>query len=91
MTAGEAGRKGRTDLEQLEYAASQKRIFLTHNIADFRTIHADFCQKGFQHAGIILSKQLPIGTITKALLMFLSNPSNQQVGNRLVWLSDWTK
>jgi len=91
MTAREAGRKGLTDLEQVEYATSQERIFLTHNIADFCTIHADFCRKGLQHGGIILSKQLPVGTITKALLIFLSNPGNQTVTNKLVWLSDWIK
>jgi predicted nuclease of predicted toxin-antitoxin system len=90
-TAKEAGRKGLADVEQLQHATSQKRVFLTHNVADFCAIHADFCRTGLQHGGIILCKQLSIGTITKALLRFLSSPSSQSVTNKVVWLTDWIK
>ena len=71
ITVKESDRKGLTDVEQLEYATSKKRALLTHSISDFCAIHVDFCRKGLQHSGIILSKQLPIGVVTKALLKLL--------------------
>ena len=89
LTAKDAGRKGSTDIEQLKYASSQKRIILTHNIADFCKIHSGFIKEGLEHSGIILSKQLPIGLIVKALLRLLSNISYEKSKNNVIWLSGW--
>lgn len=61
ITVKEAGKKGLKDIEQLKYASSENRVIFIHNIADFYKIHSDFIKKGFDHSGIILSKQLPTG------------------------------
>jgi hypothetical protein len=48
-------------------------------------------REGTEHAGVILSKQLPIGTIVKALLKLLSDIKYEKVKNNIIWLSDWVK
>ncbi len=35
LTTREADKRGLTDIAQLEYASSEERILITHNIADF--------------------------------------------------------
>ena len=86
-TVKEAGRKGLTDIDQLKYASSENRVIFTFNVADFCKIHSEFITKGFNHSGIILSKQLPIGIIFKALLRLLPNVTPEKVKNNLLWLS----
>ena len=89
VTAREAERKGAADVEQLDYAHSEGRIFLTHNIADFVKIHLDYVREGREHSGIILARQLPIGLIVTAMLRLLSSSKAKNVQNKVVWLSEW--
>ena len=91
VTVRDAVRKGLSDLEQLQYAASEKRAIFTFNVADFQKIHNEFLKGGIDHWGIILSKQLPIGKIVRALLKLLSSVTTEKVKNNIVWLSDWIK
>ena len=89
VTVKDTGRKGLKDIEQIQHASSEKRVVFTHNIADFYKIHSDFIKKGVGHSGIILSKQIPIGVIVKALLKLMSNLNDEKVRNNIIWLSDW--
>jgi hypothetical protein len=89
LTTREADQKGLKDVDQLEYALSEGRVLITHNIADFSKIHAEFLIKGRKHNGIIFSKQLPIGQIVKGLLKLLANLTPGKVRNQAFWLSDW--
>jgi len=91
ITVKEASKKGSTDLEQIQYATSEERILFTHNIADFCKIHSGFISKGNEHSGIIVSRQLPVGTIVKALLRLLASVNHGKVRNNIIWLSDWIK
>lgn len=88
LTVKEAGRKGHSDPEQLQFAVSGGRTLFTHNIADFCRLHAAYMQRGEAHAGIIVSKQLPVGTIVNALLRLLSTSTRETLTNRVIWLSD---
>ena len=90
-TAREAGRKGLSDRGQIGYAVSERRVFFSHNVADFVKIHKEFVKAGDRHLGMILSKQLPIGEIVKALLRLLSHLREEDVTNRIVSLSDWIR
>ena len=90
MTTRQAGRKGLTDAEQLDYAHSEARVFLTHNVADFARIHEEYVSKRRKHSGIILARQRPIGLIVTALLKFLSSSEAKNLQNQVVWLSKWT-
>src|SRR3989304_643708 len=89
VTVRDAGRKGLSDIEQLKYASSENRVIFTFNVADFYEMHTKLAKGGFNHAGIILSKQLPIGIIVKALLKLLSDLKHETVRNSVVWLSRW--
>ena len=89
LTVREAKRKGLSDLDQLKFASAEERTLFTHNIADFLRLHKEFTTKGHEHNGIIVSRQLTIGTIVKALLKLLSILTPIQAKNHVLWLSDW--
>ena len=91
LTVRDVSQKGLSDLDQLKYASSQNRVIFTFNVADFHKTHSEFIKEGLDHAGIILSRQLPIGTIVKALLKLLSDIKPERLRNNIVWLSDWIK
>lgn len=90
-TTKEAGNKGLSDMEQLKYATVEDRVIISFNIADFYKLHSEFIKKGLNHSGIILSKQLPIGMIVKALLRLVSGISYNKARNKIIWLSDWIR
>lgn len=52
--ASEIGKLGKTDGQQLAYAISQGKTFITHNKRDFLRIHQAYLSKGKKHSGIIL-------------------------------------
>lgn len=89
ITVKEASNKGLTDLDQIQYATSEERVLFTHNIADFCKIHSGYINKGYEHNGLIVSRQLPIGVIVKALLRLLSSVNYGKIRNNIIWLSDW--
>ncbi|MBI4649881.1 DUF5615 family PIN-like protein [Candidatus Desantisbacteria bacterium] len=91
ITVKEATLKGLSDIDQLKYATSENMTIFTFNIADFYKIHIEFIKNKINHNGIILSKQLPIGTIVKALSRLLSNADRNNLQNNIIWLSDWIK
>ncbi len=91
LTVREAGRKGQSDIQQLRFSATEGRAIITFNIADFCKIHVEFLRKNIQHSGIILSRQLPVGVIVKALLKLLSERTPKDISNNVVWLSDWIR
>ncbi|MBI5042775.1 MAG: DUF5615 family PIN-like protein [Nitrospirae bacterium] len=88
-TTKESGNKGLSDTEQLKYATAGNRAIVTFNIADFNKLHSEFINNGIEHSGIILSKQLPMGIIIKALLKLISDVKIKNLRNNIIWLSDW--
>jgi hypothetical protein len=52
--AHEVGQAGRSDLEQLRYAAGEGRCLITRNVADFLELIRFFINRQESHAGIIL-------------------------------------
>ena len=90
LTVREALKKGLSDIDQLKLASLEERILFTHNIADFSMLHKEFTKNGWQHKGIIVSKQWPIGVIVNALLKLLSTLTSEMATNQILWLSDWT-
>ncbi len=91
LTVKEAAKRSLSDIDQINHASLENRTIFTFNVADFYKIHSAVISKGAEHSGIILSKQLPIGTIVKALSRLLSNLRHKEIKNNVVWLSDWIK
>ena len=48
---------GKTDIEQLKFAASLSRCIVTHNRVDFERLHLQFMEEGREHCGIIVVPQ----------------------------------
>ena len=89
LTTREADNKGLTDRQQLDFASSVGRVFLSHNVADFARLHLKCVKKGIDHYGIIVSHQVPIGMLVKGLSLLLSQASTVVFRNRVLWLTDW--
>jgi hypothetical protein len=49
----DAGNNGRTDEEQLDYAASQGRCLVTGNCSDFARLTREFSLAGRPHGGVL--------------------------------------
>lgn len=89
LTALIADRIGATDADQLAYATEQGRVILTFNRGDFVKLHTDYLASGRQHAGIIVSDQLPVGVLLRRLLSLMDARTAEGMQNRLVFLSNW--
>lgn len=89
LTASEAGSMGISDAEQLAYATAHNRTIFTFNRGDFAKLHTDYHQSTQIHAGIIVSDQLEIGTVTRRLLRLLNERTADDMQNWLEFLSNW--
>ena len=86
VSAHEANKYGLTDLQQLEFAVSERRAFFTFNVGDFSRLHKEFMASGKSHFGIILSKQLPFGETVKNLTQFLFRHPEKDIINGVFWI-----
>ena len=78
------GRAGLTDEEQLRYAAEQKRVIFTYNIADFVQLARTWQLAGHSHAGILVSEQFSrrqLGELLRRLLNFLDRVTPEEMEN----------
>ena|SRR5699024_7123031 len=89
MTTQGAGNIGNTDYEQLMFATGENRVIITHNTRDFMILHKNFLMKNNTHSGMVVSDQLPVGTLLKRVmkLWFTLNANDMQ--NRIEFLSSW--
>lgn len=84
----EVDRAGKTDADQLAYAASQRRAVLTHNIRDFRQLNKQYHEENREHFGILLSDQIPLRHLLRRTLRFLSLRTAEEVRNNIFWLNE---
>ena len=60
-TARDSGQLGRSDEDQLTFAADAGRLLLTHNRADFERLQRSWLEAGRSHSGIIIARRrLPV-------------------------------
>ena len=83
---GEEGRLGRPDKDQIEFAAGEGRCLVTFNVGDFVQLHNGCVQSGREHAGIIVSKQLPVGEALRRLLALLQRETAASMKGELRFL-----
>jgi len=77
------------DYKQIDFATSQGRAILTHNIRDFHRIAKEYVKINKSHAGIILSSQLPFKELLKRTLRLLHKYNAEDILNQVVWLEDF--
>jgi predicted nuclease of predicted toxin-antitoxin system len=71
----ETKRLGLSDESQLNFATEESRCLVTFNVGDFVRLHNCWMAAGREHAGIIVSEQLPVGEMLRRLLALLQKES----------------
>lgn len=89
LTTQEAGNVQQRDEDQLAFATQARRVFFTHNRADFARLHKKLMQEGRSHAGIILSDQLPLSMLLRRLSNLCFHLTQEEMANRLEFLGNW--
>jgi Domain of unknown function (DUF5615) len=79
VLALEEKRLGLYDESQLNFATQENRCLVTFNVGDFVRLHNRWMDAGREHAGIIVSKQLPVGEMLRRLLTLLQKDSGDSM------------
>ena len=82
----ETGQESLPDEDVLQCAADQNRCLITYNAAHFPTIHARWLAESRHHAGIVVSKQLPLRVLLCRLQAFLNSFRPTMLADLLIWL-----
>lgn len=82
----EIKRLGLPDEAQLDFAAEENRCLVTFNVGDFVRLHNRWMDTGRDHAGIIVSKQLPVGEALRRLLALLQQESADSMRGQVRFL-----
>jgi hypothetical protein len=85
----EANRLGESDPSPLLWAAQQLRMLATYNVSDFVRIYHEWINQGLHHAGIVVSRQRPIGDLLRRLLHLARTLSAEEMEDRLEYLCNW--
>jgi predicted nuclease of predicted toxin-antitoxin system len=89
LTKQQAGSTGNSDREQLSFAKEQNRVIITHNIRDFVVLHKNFLKNYHTHCGIVLTDQLPVGTLLKRTMKLWFTLDEADMKNQIKFLSNW--
>jgi len=89
VTTVGAGNRANSDEAQLIFSTSRQRVIITHNKKDFILLHNEYVKARKTHSGIILSDQLPVGTMLKRVMKLWFSLSPEDMKNRLEFLSNW--
>src|SRR3954451_19070992 len=89
VSTPEAGRLGAGDPDQLSWAAQQGRALITFNVGDFARLHHEWISQDLHHAGLIVSQQRPLGDFIRRLLQLGRTLSQEEMLDRLEYLSNW--
>ena len=86
VTTREAGQLHANDAEQLAYAISQRKTFLTHNRADFEALAQTYFASGQSHYGIIIAVRHPPYEIVRRLLLILNQVTADEMQDQLRYI-----
>jgi len=89
LAAREADTLGRSDPEQLTFAASHNRTIITFNIVDYLRLAVTWAAENREHAGIIVSDQLPLSELLRRLLRLIARHQDQDLHNQVLWLQNY--
>jgi len=82
-------RRGASDASQLSWAAQENRVLVTFNVSDFAQLHYQWLEDDRHHAGMIVSRQRPIGEVVRGLLHLAKSLDDEDMQDRLEYLSNW--
>ncbi|MBI4785841.1 MAG: DUF5615 family PIN-like protein [Chloroflexi bacterium] len=81
--------RGIDDEPLLTYASAQGRAVLTYNVHHFAPLVALWYEAGREHAGVILSTELPPGELLRRVERLLTALSADELRNTVRWLQDF--
>jgi hypothetical protein len=85
-TTQEAGHLGKDDNEQLAYAVSRQKTFLTHNRVHFEALGRQYFASGQTHYGIIIAVRRPPYAIVRRLLTLINSVTADEMQNQLRYI-----
>ncbi len=59
------------------------------NVSDFARLHYRWLEDGRHHAGVIVSRQRPIGEAVRGLLHLAGSLEAEDMQDRLEYLTNW--
>ena len=86
LTTIEAGHSGASDDQQLQFAIVQKRCLFSFNRGDLARLHTELLASGAHHYGIILCRQVRVGTVVRHLAALVGRRAAPDLIDQLVWL-----
>jgi predicted nuclease of predicted toxin-antitoxin system len=84
-TVPEQSTLGKTDSEQLEFAASLGRCLVTHNRVDFERLHLQFIEEGREHCGIIIVPQKTAYEVVQRVGILVNTLTVDSINNQLLY------
>jgi predicted nuclease of predicted toxin-antitoxin system len=84
-TVPEQSTLGKTDREQLEFAASLSRCIVPHNRVDFERLHLQFIKEGRKHCGIIVVPQKNAYEIAQRVGILVNTLTIDNISNQLLY------
>ena len=85
-TTIEAGQRQNDDATQLAYAATQNKVLVTHNRADFEMLAQQYFAAGQPHAGIIIAVRRPPHDLVQRLLAILNNVTASEIRDQVRYI-----
>lgn len=86
VTTDEVGRKGESDSQQLEYAASRRSAIVTHNRIDFEELAQKYFAESRTHYGIIISVQRLPHEIAELLSKTMNDFTADEMTNQIIYI-----
>lgn len=86
INARESKRKGKTDIEQLQFAISQGRLIFSFNLVDYEKLAIEFFKNRIEHFGIIVSPQRSFTETLSRLVKVLNEIPVADFKNQLIYI-----
>jgi predicted nuclease of predicted toxin-antitoxin system len=89
VSAREIGNAALDDEAQMAVAANKGRALLTHNIKHFVPIFERWWHTGKNHAGLIVSQQIPLGELQRRVIRLLETVAPEGMKDNLRNLAEF--
>ncbi len=86
VTTQEAGNKGLSDEQQLEFASDDKMTILTHDRTDYEDLAKNYFAEGKTHYGIIIAYPRKPHIIAGRLSSFFNRFTADEMMNQIIYI-----
>ena len=86
ITAVSVGNLGKSDEEQLAFAATNGYASLTHNRTDFEALAQEYLAHEKQHHGLLLAVRRSPYELARRLLVILNNVTADEMHNQIRYI-----